>query len=254
MIKIFRKARQKLLSDNKFTKYLIYAIGEIVLVVIGILIALSINNWNQEKSDRKIEKDYTLSLIEDVKTDLSNFNAAIEANEDRIKNLDLYADLCFNYSVEENKAAELFIQHLKSLGHPDFVIPTDRTISQLKNTGGMRLITDKTKLNAIVDYEGYFEKLKNQQTWYEGGLKEVAEGGIHIFNNKFMPKKDEKFDEKLFFKTVQLNSTDKKLIIEQGNRVRFYYEVTDMYLFLLKEGKQKSLELIKLLESDTTTD
>ena len=48
MIKFFKKIRQKLLSENQFSKYLIYAVGEIILVVIGILIALQINNWNEE--------------------------------------------------------------------------------------------------------------------------------------------------------------------------------------------------------------
>lgn len=50
MIKFFRKIRQKLLTENKFSKYLIYAIGEIILVVIGILIALQLNNWNTDKA------------------------------------------------------------------------------------------------------------------------------------------------------------------------------------------------------------
>ena len=49
MIKFFRKIRQRLLTENKFSKYLIYAIGEIILVVIGILIALQINNWNENR-------------------------------------------------------------------------------------------------------------------------------------------------------------------------------------------------------------
>ena len=51
MIKFFRKIRQQLLTENKFSKYLIYAIGEIILVVIGILIALQINNANQQRID-----------------------------------------------------------------------------------------------------------------------------------------------------------------------------------------------------------
>lgn len=59
MLKIFRKIRQELLSENKFTKYLLYAIGEIILVVIGILIALQINNWNEEN---KIEKSIASHL------------------------------------------------------------------------------------------------------------------------------------------------------------------------------------------------
>ena len=49
MLKFFRRIRQKLIAENKVGKYLIYAIGEIVLVVIGILIALWINNWNEGK-------------------------------------------------------------------------------------------------------------------------------------------------------------------------------------------------------------
>lgn len=47
MIKFFRKIRQRLLTENKFSKYLLYAIGEIILVVIGILIAININNTNE---------------------------------------------------------------------------------------------------------------------------------------------------------------------------------------------------------------
>jgi hypothetical protein len=55
MIKFFRKIRQNLLSEGKTGKYFKYAIGEIVLVVFGILIALSINNWNENKKERKEE-------------------------------------------------------------------------------------------------------------------------------------------------------------------------------------------------------
>ncbi|SHH42148.1 DUF6090 family protein [Winogradskyella jejuensis] len=70
MIKFFRRIRQQLLSENKFSKYLLYAIGEIVLVVIGILIALQINNWNEAKANEarliKILKEIRLDLETDV--------------------------------------------------------------------------------------------------------------------------------------------------------------------------------------------
>ena len=66
MIKFFRKIRERLLSENKFSKYLIYAIGEIILVVIGILIALQINNWNENRKERKVEK----VILTDIKKDL----------------------------------------------------------------------------------------------------------------------------------------------------------------------------------------
>jgi len=68
MVKFFRKIRQKLLSENKFSKYLIYAIGEIILVVVGILIALGINNWNQSNENNRLQKIY----LQKIKNELEN--------------------------------------------------------------------------------------------------------------------------------------------------------------------------------------
>ena len=82
MIEFFRKIRQKLLSENKFSKYLIYAIGEIILVVIGILIALQINNWN-ENNKQKISIEQ--SLIE-VRENLSTDNIEIPKIIQRLEN------------------------------------------------------------------------------------------------------------------------------------------------------------------------
>ena len=62
MLKIFRQFRQQLLMQNQTKKYLLYAFGEILLVVIGILIALQINNWNEAKKDRKVENQALINL------------------------------------------------------------------------------------------------------------------------------------------------------------------------------------------------
>jgi len=72
MIKFFRKIRQNSIKDNKMINYLKYAIGEIVLVVIGILIALSINNWNENRKDRIAEKELFKTLIESLERDLED--------------------------------------------------------------------------------------------------------------------------------------------------------------------------------------
>lgn len=69
MIKFFRKIRQKLLSEGKTGKYLKYAIGEIVLVVIGILIALQINNWNENRKAEIIELGLFKVILKDMKLD-----------------------------------------------------------------------------------------------------------------------------------------------------------------------------------------
>ena len=87
MIKFFRKIRYNLMSENKTGKYFKYAIGEIVLVVIGILIALQINNWNEErKSDRQIELLLN-NLIEAINQDKDYLNQTAILHEFRSNSL-----------------------------------------------------------------------------------------------------------------------------------------------------------------------
>lgn len=69
MIPFFRKIRLGLLADNKFSKYLMYAIGEIVLVVIGILIALQINTWNEERKAKREEGNFFENVLLDLEKD-----------------------------------------------------------------------------------------------------------------------------------------------------------------------------------------
>jgi len=78
MIKFFRNTRKQLFTENKFTKYLFYAIGEIILVVIGILIALQFNNWNIDRIERQEEKKLYRNIqrqIEDDRKELTHFKA-----------------------------------------------------------------------------------------------------------------------------------------------------------------------------------
>jgi len=69
MIKFFRKIRQNMIRENKFSKYLLYAIGEIVLVVIGIIIALQVNNWNNERLDKHKAQLLMNRLITNLQND-----------------------------------------------------------------------------------------------------------------------------------------------------------------------------------------
>jgi len=71
MLSYFRKIRKQLANDNPSMKYLRYAIGEIVLVVIGILIALQINTWNEERNKRQEEQFLLENLLENLQTNLA---------------------------------------------------------------------------------------------------------------------------------------------------------------------------------------
>ena len=79
MIKFFRKIRQNLLSENRFNKYLIYAIGEIFLVVIGILIALQVNNWNEQRKLENTGREYIQEIYKELKTERSNIDSILSS-------------------------------------------------------------------------------------------------------------------------------------------------------------------------------
>lgn len=84
MIKFFRKIRQKMLTENKFSKYLLYAIGEIILVVIRILIALGINNWNNNRLVDFQKTNFLKNIKEDLISDTLAFEKSIKLYEELI--------------------------------------------------------------------------------------------------------------------------------------------------------------------------
>lgn len=85
MLKFFRIIRRKLLEQRKFRNYIFYAIGEILLVMVGILLALQVNNWNQEHNQKEVERKYLLNLKYEFEENLADLN---RCNENRKKTFD----------------------------------------------------------------------------------------------------------------------------------------------------------------------
>ncbi|GMQ25456.1 hypothetical protein Aoki45_21380 [Algoriphagus sp. oki45] len=88
MIAFFRKIRQKLLTESRVTRYLAYAIGEIILVTIGILIALSINTWNENRKKIERERELMISLKKELSLNSALLDSALNVN----KKYGIYAD------------------------------------------------------------------------------------------------------------------------------------------------------------------
>ena len=99
MIKFFRKIRQRLLTENKFSKYLLYAIGEIALVMIGILLALQVNNWNELRKKEQAEIQLYHKIIADLNTEYSVI-------ESKIRDLNSHQNLHFQLYYESEGIAE----------------------------------------------------------------------------------------------------------------------------------------------------
>ena len=110
MIKFFRKIRQKLLTENKVSKYLLYAIGEIILVVIGILIALSINNWNENRKSRVIELKVLKQIEGDLSKNLSQLDRAANAMEEIRKSCEIIINVWENKSKYSDTLSHHFFK------------------------------------------------------------------------------------------------------------------------------------------------
>jgi len=85
MLKIFRKVRQNMLKNNKVTAYILYALGEIILVMIGILLALQVNNWNEERKQKSELNNILRTISYDLETDTLVANRVIEYYEESQK-------------------------------------------------------------------------------------------------------------------------------------------------------------------------
>ncbi|MEH6514961.1 MAG: DUF6090 family protein, partial [Maribacter arcticus] len=151
MIKFFRKIRQRLLTENKFNKYLFYAIGEIVLVVIGILIALQINNWNEQRKERIQEKIFLKRFEVELNTNLESILTAISLNKSRIH----CADFLLRTIDKPQLAVDSSSYFMKSIEHASYTnIPliSDNAFEELKSSGNLSLISNEALRVALQKY------------------------------------------------------------------------------------------------------
>ncbi|WP_338359028.1 DUF6090 family protein [Yeosuana marina] len=163
MIKFFRKIRQKMLIENKFSNYLIYAIGEIILVVIGILIALAINNSNQNRVIQKKEQTYLnglkaefqtskFKLSELIKINKSNFYGAKKLLED-ISNK--------NESPSEKQFSELLLNTFSS----DISFnPNNSLLSEMISSGSLKDISNTTLRIKLTNWISTIEDVSKQES------------------------------------------------------------------------------------------
>jgi hypothetical protein len=162
MIKFFRKIRQKMLIENKFSKYLIYAIGEIILVVIGILIALAINNSNQNRVIQEKEQTYLnglkaefqtskFKLSELIKINKSNFFGAKKLLED-ISNK--------NESPSEKQFSELLLNTFSS----DISFnPNNSLLSEMISSGSLKDISNTNLRIKLTNWISTIEDVSKQE-------------------------------------------------------------------------------------------
>jgi len=157
MIKFFRNIRQSLIMENKTSKYLKYAIGEIVLVVIGILIALQVNNWNETRLEQKKIRKYAKALIEDLKSDIEMLNVSLFQADKNYKAIDSLRKYIGKTPILELSNTDLYVMTNDIMYRP---YKWNRsTLNELKNSGGLSYISNDSLLKKLVAYESFSNHL-----------------------------------------------------------------------------------------------
>ncbi|PIQ17449.1 MAG: hypothetical protein COZ75_13325, partial [Flavobacteriaceae bacterium CG_4_8_14_3_um_filter_34_10] len=156
MIKFFRKIRQKTLTENKFGKYLTYAIGEIILVVIGILIALQINNWNENRKNSNEEIAILQSLDKNLILAKKQSESLVSTEKDSKAVLLLV--LGIDTIIDKNSISDnIFKDAFWNLEND---IPVINTYTDLKNTNKLGLIKNQKIKEKFTSLEVNLNELK----------------------------------------------------------------------------------------------
>ena len=158
MIKFFRKIRQKLIIEGNLKRYLIYAVGEILLVMIGILLALQVNNWNEKNKARKVELRALIDLKQEFENNKNRFDRIVNSKKTILRKNREFIDIIQN----DRSVASEIIQGRSGLGDGGIYTfnPSNGVLNTLINTGQIDNIeNDSLKYlltswkDVIIDYQ-----------------------------------------------------------------------------------------------------
>lgn len=225
MIKLFRNIRKKLVAEGKTANYLKYAIGEIVLVVIGILIALQINNWNE---NRKLQKE-ELIVLSDIKNNLQtmlvSFSADTLSNSSDIVQYEKIENYIANDLPYSNELDSVF--GILTFWNNTYITATAYNSLQSK---GLDLIKNETLKKDIADmYESNLKKLTEDYQQGESQLNTIIVEPFLIKHVKRLKNKSLRVARPNDFESLKKNQEFSNILsnlIRQRKRgIEMYSEV-----------------------------
>ncbi len=262
MINFFRKTRKKMADDNRPIKYMRYAIGEIVLVVVGILIALQLNTWKENKIEQRKESIY----LNNIKRDLQNQLTKIDAQIDYEKGIVAVAKPI----IKSYKANKKFIVDSNftacigtMTGRMTFV-KVDPTYTELLSSGHIDIIRNNDFKNSLITYYQDLERAeqiinKNNNLYTDAvflnniiTLSEIQLGREFIFDDKLASKvKSDDIininEKKLKEITIaQLEKPEHELTMI--NAINFRYFISEIHISFMTGQKEKTQMLIEKLD------
>ena len=183
MLKFFRRIRQKLLTEHKFSKYLLYAIGEIILVVIGILLALQLNTWKETQSARAAERSLLENLHEDLQAAKEQSKGFIAREKEMLSQI----ILALGIHPDGQAAPPEFYSDSLMIGliwEFESNVPVVNSYAEIKNTGKTSLIRNREIRQKFTNLELSINALDNlvndRLTVQQIRIDDIAENDINL--------------------------------------------------------------------------
>jgi len=243
MKKFFKRIRQQLIATGKTKNYFLYAIGEIILVVIGILIALQINNWNENRKNRILEKEYLNRILVDIKTDQISLKSYIFDRYKRkvecLKKGQAYYQ--GNYIITDTLQFLDDITYGGVFGFADFYF-NKNTYNELISTGNLRKIQSDSLRTSITNYYENSYGLQNSSKNYVSGYINFV-NSLKVFdvnNTDFISE----FDRQFILKHLKSEEYYRLANLE----LTLAYRVTDFANIIMKDSEELSVKIDNVLK------
>ena len=254
MIKFFRKIRQKLLSENKFSKYLLYAVGEIILVVIGILIALQINTWSENQKIKKEEKILITGLIQNIEDDIKSLTTVTKQDSINIDANRILLSALKNDSIRRNKP--LLKQKIYQAAFLSKLKPNQIIFNQIQFSGKLIYILNDSIKNEILSY---YDNVSNVLDYQESNTNTIYGLGVgmsdildynSVFQNilpDFAKMEVDAFDNSFFYESIASERV-KEFVNKSSARQALMLPLYSSHGELLQEGIALKESLIQYID------
>lgn len=236
MLKFFRKIRAALIAEGKTAKYLKYAIGEILLVMIGILLALQVNNWNEYRKERIEENKILREISRNLEIEIKAIDRRIILMQSAVKKIEKLLTLIEQDSIIMGNAMD----SLFGVVRPFYLFDLNMTPFQELNSKGISIISDDSlKLELTNVYDVMHRRFENYNKFAEKGSDNLGDYYLKNFNNLSYAVRKE---------SATPNNIDK--VVNDSYYVNLVERKSAMlrrqigYYFTAKEGMKKLKERI----------
>ncbi|GAA4281726.1 DUF6090 family protein [Gaetbulibacter aestuarii] len=243
MIKFFRSIRKKLIDQGKTSNYLKYAIGETVLVVIGILIALQINNANEISKQNQQVKKYEQNIVSELKNDLKMLNSLDSFNITQCQKIVNY----ISYFKNPTRDTDTVIKKMYDIRYNGASYRSIAyTIDEIISTGNLSLFSleKKTAILELKAIQEFYEKnrIEVEQKWTLSNIEFEKAIDLISFNDFSQSDFNSLNDWRFNLKSEQYRLFNNKILAE----LRLYYFRTDQN----NQMRNQTEKLLQLLDNN----